>query len=203
MAMDALVGGLVSHVRGLGRLNLAVDRPVALAGRRRAHWLRQYLPRHGRDERQVLAERRPPGGGRHGLGGEEDVRLGEDSLVHLVLREAARAPPSLRTLSPPRRHRFSRFSVRWVSPPVRCYSPPLVPEYVRIPNVFTSALNTRLNTRIYLPTPANCPPRIIIHYLCLLLCLQPRVFRFIHYHCFTAADPPATSVAPPKCHPER
>ena len=76
----------MAHARGLGRLNLAVDRPVALAGRRRAHWLRQHLPRHGRDERQVLAERRPPGGGRHGLGGEEDVRLGEDSLVRLVLR---------------------------------------------------------------------------------------------------------------------
>ena len=37
--------------------------------------------------------------------------------------------------------------------------PPLVPEYVRIPNVFTSALNTRLNTRIHLPTPAYCPCR--------------------------------------------
>ena len=34
--------------------------------------------------RKVLAERRPSGGGRHGLGGEEDVRLGEDSLVRLV-----------------------------------------------------------------------------------------------------------------------
>ena len=37
--------------------------------------------------------------------------------------------------------------------------PPLVPEYVRIPNVFTSAPNTRLNTRIHLPTPAYCPCR--------------------------------------------
>jgi hypothetical protein len=30
---------------------------------------------------------------------------------------------------------------------------------------------------------------IIIHYLCLLLCLQPRVFRFTHYHCFTQRAP--------------
>ena len=87
MAVDALVGAVSWLVRedSVVLIEHALDGPVAL-GRRRAHWLRQHLPRHGRDERQVLAERRPPGGGRHGLGGEEDVRLGEDSLVRLVLR---------------------------------------------------------------------------------------------------------------------
>eukprot|EP00964_Phaeocystis_antarctica_P049309 scaffold28607_cov64-Phaeocystis_antarctica.AAC.2 len=65
--------------------------------------------------------------------------------------------------------------------------PPLVPEYVRIPNVFTSALNTRLNTRIHLPTPAYCPCRLTT-----LTCAssaaeavdpRPRLLYFVSYSC--------------------
>eukprot|EP00964_Phaeocystis_antarctica_P087591 scaffold55606_cov55-Phaeocystis_antarctica.AAC.1 len=69
-------------------------------------------------------------------------------------------------LAEPRARSQERLScVRWLSPLFA--APPLAPEYrqtdrqtVRIPNVFTSALNTRLNTRIHLPTPAYCPCRV-------------------------------------------
>ena len=53
-------------------------------------------------------------------------------------------------------------------------SPLVAPEYVRIPNVFTSALNTCPNTRIYLLPPANftCRPMSLIS---TLHCITPTV----------------------------
>ena len=69
---------------------------------------------------------------------------------------------------PPKRHwgtrsqlgTFKREIPSAIFTPCPLLSPPLAPKYVRIPNVFTSALNTRLNTRIYLPTPAYFARRV-------------------------------------------
>ena len=71
---------------------------------------------------------------------------------------------------PPKRHwgtrsqlgTFKREIPSAIFTPCPLLSPPLAPKYVRIPNVFTSALNTRLNTRIYLPTPTYFARRFTI-----------------------------------------
>ena len=80
-------------------------------------------------------------------------------------------------------------SFRWVSP-LFAATPPLAPEYVRIPNVFTSALNTRLNTRIYLPTPAYCPRR-----------LPPAATS--HPPCTATSTPFRSTQSPPPASPHR
>ena len=69
--------------------------------------------------------------------------------------------PSQETLGRAVLGTFKREITSAVFIPCPLLSPPLAPKYVRIPNVFTSALNTRLNTRIYLPTPAYFTCRIL------------------------------------------
>ena len=65
-AVHELVAGLVLHAAARRRLDLAVDRPVALRCRR-ARRLRQHAPRHRGEERQVLGVGCPARGRRHGL----------------------------------------------------------------------------------------------------------------------------------------